>query len=162
MQSRAPKREIASCTMASTCSRRVTSAVKGRAAEPISAATFSAAPPFMSATSPFAPSAAKRRHIAAPKPEPPPVTMIDLSLRRIGACPPEPGSAVELHEGLGGAHLFEREKTLLAPVPTFLHTAEGQFHAPASPIGVDEHLPAVHGLGDALLAPAVLGPDGGH
>jgi hypothetical protein len=39
--------------------------------------------PVDATTKTFAPSAAKRRHMAAPKPEPPPVTMIFFSLRCI-------------------------------------------------------------------------------
>src|SRR5215211_3684421 len=62
-----------------------TSTVNGRALGPISLATRAAVWPFRSATSTFAPSRAKRLHIAAPNPEPPPVTMIFLSFSRMVA-----------------------------------------------------------------------------
>src|SRR4051794_11201064 len=101
--------------MAFTCSPLATSAVNGRADDPIEAATFAAASPLMSATSTWAPSATKLLAMAAPNPEPPPVTMIFLFSRRICLFLPDQsrttdGSAVFDDDGFGDtelAHGFE-------------------------------------------------------
>src|SRR6478752_7417118 len=70
-------------------------------------------------------------------------------------------SAVEMHQRLRRAHLFERKKPLLAPVAASLDPAEWQFHAAASAVAVDEHLAAANGFRNALLPAAVLAPHGG-
>ena len=76
-----PKASTAARSAAATCSSSVTSAATAiatsvgfSAVAPSSPATFSAAAASRSATTTQAPSAASRRAVAAPMPEPPPVT----------------------------------------------------------------------------------------
>src|SRR6478735_10659570 len=70
-------------------------------------------------------------------------------------------STVLGHDRLGHRELFQRDDALLAAVTALAGAAEGQFDAAAGAIAVDEDLAGAHALRDALLAPAVLGPDGG-
>ena len=74
---RAPKRSTVSATAASLSSLEVASSFRAMASPPassISLATFVAASRSMSVTTTVEPSAASRRAIAAPIPEPAPVT----------------------------------------------------------------------------------------
>src|SRR6478672_3293207 len=83
------------------------------------------------------------------------------SARTGASVTPDIGSTVPVNKRLRRAHLFEREKSLLASVPALLHAAERQLDAAAGAVAVDEHLAAANGLRYALLPSAVLRPHGG-
>ncbi len=81
-----PKARAASAIEAATAAASVTSEATliATSGPPISAATFAAASPSRSATTTHAPSAARRRAIARPMPEPAPVTRATRAARALG------------------------------------------------------------------------------
>src|SRR5260221_13327572 len=86
MTSSPRKRSTATPTAASTSARLATSVCRKQALAPSSRTIVAPASSFRSATTTRAPSATKRRHVAAPMPEAPPVTTATFpSSRPMGA-----------------------------------------------------------------------------
>src|SRR5689334_9870001 len=107
----------------------------GDDASAISLATRSAAGPFRSLTTTFAPSRANVFAMPSPKPEPPPVTITVFPCSRMAS----PLSVLD-RDGLERREAVQRLEAFLAPVSRMLHAAERQFDAAARAVIVDEHL----------------------
>src|SRR6185369_3810118 len=157
--SRPPKSSSAVSTMAATSLSTVTSAVTLCAILPREAATRSPAAPSRSAMRTQAPSATNLRAMPSPKPEPPPVTIAVLPASLTMESPLR--SAVEYRHGLQGRKAVERLEALFPTVARALDAAEGQLHAAAGAIIVDEDLTGADGALHPELPAAIPRPDPG-
>src|SRR5690606_10027008 len=146
--SREPNSLTLASTMFWTSARLDTSPFSASALLPISDATRLAPSSFRSAMTTLAPSRANSLAVPSPKPLPAPVISATLP----SSCPILIDSlfAVEMDDGFGGAHFFERNKPFFATVTAFLDTAKGQLDATAGSKAVDVDLACLHGPGHAL------------
>src|SRR4051794_8653976 len=105
--------------------------------------------------------------MAAPNPEPAPVTMIFLFSRRIylllpGRSRTTDGSAVFDDNGFGDTELAHGLEALFAAMTGPLDATKRQFDAAAGTVTVDEDLAALHGASDPHHAAAITAPHTGN